>query len=137
MTGMRITMDISEIDLDTVHTWLSTDAYWAMGRSRETVEKAARASLNFGVLDDEDRLIGYARVVTDEVTFAWLCDVYIARSARGSGAGTMLASAVVERLRPFGLKRVLLATADAHGLYEKVGFVTYPTPEKLMVLGTP
>ncbi len=132
----RITTDLAEIDLDVVHRWLSTDAFWALGRPRETVEQAARASLNFGVLTPDGRLVGYARVVTDYATFAWLCDVYVAPSVRGGGLGLALASAVVERLRPMSLKRVILSTLDAHGLYEKVGFEPIPNPEKLMWLST-
>lgn len=133
VVGMsRITTDLGEIDLDAVHRWLSTDAYWALGRSRETVEKAARASLNFGALNGDGGLIGYARVVTDRATFAWLCDVYVDRAERGSGVGLTLVSAVIDELQPLNLKRVLLATTDGHGLYAKVGFETMPHPERLM-----
>jgi N-acetylglutamate synthase-like GNAT family acetyltransferase len=130
----HITTDLSEIDLDLVHRWLSTDAFWAIGRSRETVDRAARASLNFGVLNRDRQLVGYARVVTDHATFAWLCDVYVDRSARGSGLGLALARAVVDELRPLNLTRVFLSTRDAHKLYEKVGFETIPHPDKLMQL---
>lgn len=65
---------------------------------------------------------------------AWLCDVYVERPARGGGVGLALASAVVNELRPFKLKRVILSTLDAHGLYEKVGFESFPNPERLMLL---
>ena len=85
VTSIRVTTDPAEIDLDIVHRWLSQDAYWAIGRSRETVERAARGSLNFGALDADGTLVGYARVVTDHVTFAWLCDVK-ARLAVVAGA---------------------------------------------------
>lgn len=132
--SVTIETDLRRIDLDVVHRWLSTDAYWALGRSRETVQRAADASLNFGAIDSTGRLCGYARVVTDGVTFAWLCDVYVDRAARGMGVGLTLARAVVERLAPLDLKRVLLSTADAHGLYEQVGFTSFPDPQKLMVL---
>ena len=132
--GYTIDTDLSRIDLDRVHHWLSTDAYWAMGRPRETVQRAAEASLNFGVFDENGALRGYARVVTDGATFAWLCDVYIDRDARGRGAGSLLARAVVDTLAPMDLKRIMLATADAHGVYEKVGFTPVPDPRMLMVL---
>ncbi|MDR6868492.1 N-acetylglutamate synthase-like GNAT family acetyltransferase [Microbacterium resistens] len=134
MGNTRITTDLAEIDLEIVHRWLSEDAYWAIGRSRETVEQAARGSINFGALDQDGALIGYARVVTDRATFAWLCDVYVAPSARGGGAGVALAEGVIGELRPLGLRRVLLVTSDAHGLYRKVGFEEFPNPEKLMQL---
>ncbi|MDT3317677.1 GNAT family N-acetyltransferase [Microbacterium sp. KSW4-11] len=129
---MRVTTDLAEIDLDVVHRWLSEDAYWALGRSRDLVERAAQHSLNFGALDEDGTLVGYARVVTDHTTFAWLCDVYVSPDARGRGVGKALAGAVVATLEPLKLKRILLATADAHGLYEQFGFELYPTPERLM-----
>ena len=133
--AVRVTTDLEDIDLDVVHRWLSEEAYWALGRSREVVEAAARASVNFGALDAAGRLVGYARVVTDQVTFAWLCDVFVDPAARGLGAGKALAGAVVAAVRPLGLKRVMLATADAHELYRRFGFEGVTDPEKLMILG--
>ncbi|WP_156759754.1 GNAT family N-acetyltransferase [Microbacterium karelineae] len=134
MASARVTTDLAEIDLDLVHRWLSEDAFWAIGRSRATVDAAARGSLNFGAIDAAENLVGYARVVTDRATFAWLCDVYVTPAARGSGTGLLLAQSVVAALRPMNLKRVLLSTVDAHGLYAKVGFDAFPTPERLMQL---
>ncbi|CAL4860309.1 GNAT family N-acetyltransferase [Microbacterium sp. MM2322] len=132
---MRVTTDLAEIDLETVHRWLSEDAYWALGRSRDVVERAAQGSLNFCALDDDGTPLGYARVVTDHATFAWLCDVYVDPDARGRGVGQALAGTVVATLEPLNLKRILLVTQDAHGLYEKFGFTLYPTPERLMQRG--
>ena len=126
--------DLGRIDLRKVHHWLSTDAFWALGRCVETVQRAAGGSLNFGVYDSAGGLCGYARVVTDHATFAWLCDVYIDRPSRGRGLGRLLAQAVVDTLSPMHLKRVLLSTLDAHGLYEQVGFTPFPDPQKLMIL---
>jgi GNAT superfamily N-acetyltransferase len=137
MSLLRVTPELAEIDLDAVHRWLSTDAHWAIGRSRETVQRAAEASMNFGALAEGGELLGYARVVTDHATFAWLCDVYVDRAARGQGVGLSLATTVTDALRPLGLRRVLLATPDAHGLYAKVGFAPHPHPERLMQLGWP
>lgn len=134
MAGPHITTDLDEIDLDVVHRWLSTDAFWAIGRSRGTVEQAARFSLNFGALDPDGGLIGYARVVTDYTTFGWLCDVYVPLVARGRGVGLTLAIAVADRLRPMKLTRVLLSTSDAHELYVKVGFERLGNSENLMRL---
>ncbi len=135
MTGVRVTTELDEIDLDVVHRWLSEEAYWALGRSRDLVERAARASVNFGALDAEGRLIGYARVVTDAATFAWVCDVFVSPAARGVGVGTLLAETIAATARSWGLKRTMLATADAHGVYAKVGFVPLPDPDRMMVLG--
>ncbi|EFL25290.1 GNAT family acetyltransferase [Streptomyces himastatinicus ATCC 53653] len=134
--GYEIATDPSRIDLALVHHWLSTDAFWALGRSRETVEQAARASVNFGIYDSAGAQVAYARVVTDQATFAWLCDVYVAPPHRGKGLGTWLAAAVRDHLAPYNLKRVLLSTLDAHDVYAKVGFVPFPDPGNLMILGS-
>ena len=123
------------MDLDRIHEWLSTDAYWALGRSRERVETAARHSLNFGAFAGDGSQVGYARVVTDHATFGWLCDVYVDRDHRGRGVGQRLLAVVTQTLRPMGLQRVLLATADAHEVYGRIGFVPMPNPERLMILG--
>ena len=133
-TDYEIDSDLARMDLDRVHQWLSTDAFWALGRTRETVETAARNSLNFGAFTRDGTQVAYARVATDHATFAWLCDVYVDRDHRGEGLGTRLSEAVVARLRPLGLKRVLLSTLDAHDVYARVGFVPLPNPEKLMIL---
>lgn len=132
-----IDTDLERIDLGLVHGWLSTDAYWAIGRPRETVERAARGSVNFGAFADDGQLVGYARVVTDEATFAWLCDVYVVPAHRGTGVGSLLVQAVVDRVAPLGLRRVMLATLDAHGVYERFGFAVDPHPERLMSLQAP
>ncbi|MEV6972590.1 GNAT family N-acetyltransferase [Kitasatospora sp. NPDC093806] len=134
--GYEISTDPARLDAALIHQWLAEDAYWARGRSREKQDRAIACSLNFGVYDEASGAqVGYARVVTDESTFAWLCDVYIAPVARAKGLGTALAGAVRDHLAPFGLRRVMLATADAHGVYAKVGFDPLATPEKWMVLG--
>jgi GNAT superfamily N-acetyltransferase len=78
--------------------------------------------------------VAYARVVTDEALFAWLCDVYVDRSVRGKGVGTALVGAVRDHLAPLGLRRVLLATSDAHGVYAKHGFEPLDRPDQWMVL---
>ncbi|MEU9032850.1 GNAT family N-acetyltransferase [Streptomyces sp. NPDC048383] len=131
--GYELSTDPDRLDLDAVHHWLSTDAFWALGRSRDTVERSVRGSLNFGAYDASGAQVGYARVVTDLATFAWLCDVYVAPAHRGRGLGTRLAGAVRDHLAPYALTRVLLSTLDAHEVYAKVGFVPFPDPEKLMV----
>ncbi|WP_241005290.1 GNAT family N-acetyltransferase [Nocardioides sp. zg-1228] len=120
------------MDLDLVHQWLSTDAYWATGRSREAVATAAEHSLNFGTFAG-GRQVAYARVVTDHANFAWLCDVYVDRGHRGRGLGTRLVAAVVEHLDDLGVRRTLLATHDAHGVYADVGFGALPDPTMWMI----
>ncbi|RKN48398.1 GNAT family N-acetyltransferase [Micromonospora endolithica] len=122
--GHLLSTDPARLDLDRVHHWLSTDAYWALGRDRETVARAFAGSIGYGVYRPGDgRQVAVARVVTDGVTFAWLCDVYVERAARGTGLGTWLAGAVRDHLADLGVRRILLATNDAHGVYAKVGFI--------------
>jgi GNAT superfamily N-acetyltransferase len=134
--GYEISTDPSRIDAELVHRWLSEDAYWALGRSRRKQDLAIAGSLNFGVYDSvSGAQLGYARVVTDQATFAWLCDVYVARDARGKGLGTALAAAVRDHLARYDLGRILLATTDAHAMYAKVGFTPLAKPAKWMELG--
>ncbi|MFI5727368.1 GNAT family N-acetyltransferase [Streptomyces cyaneofuscatus] len=132
--GYAIDTDPGRLDVGLVHHWLSTDAFWALGRSRDTVERSIGGSLNFGVYGPDGGQVAYARVVTDRATFAWLCDVYVAPAHRGRGLGARLATAVRDHLAPYELKRTMLATLDAHELYAKVGFVPVPDPERLMIL---
>ncbi|MBR7830957.1 GNAT family N-acetyltransferase [Actinospica sp. MGRD01-02] len=134
--GYEISTDPARLDAALVHKWLSEDAYWAMGRPREKQDRAIATSLNFGVYEvPGGSQVGYARIVTDETTFAYLCDVYIAPEARGNGLGTALVAAIRDHLAPYGLRRIILATADAHGVYAKVGFQPMTAPEKWMVYG--
>ncbi len=134
--GYQISTDPARLDAALIHQWLSRDAYWATGRPREKQDRAIACSLNFGAYDSASGAqVGYARVVTDHATFAWLCDVYVDPAVRGQGLGTALAAAVRDYLAPAGLRRVLLATADAHEVYAKVGFTPLAYPEKWMTLG--
>lgn len=133
--GYLLSTDPARVDAPRVHRWLSTDAYWALGRERDKQDRAIRESLNFGVYEEgSGEQVAYARVVTDFATFAWLCDVYVDRSVRGKGLGTALVVAVREHLRPYGPRRLLLATQDAHGVYEKAGFAGLAHPERWMAL---
>ncbi len=132
--GYELSTAPDRLDIDLIHHWLSTDAFWALGRSRSTVEQSVRGSLNFAVYDAAGSQVAYARVVTDWATFAWLCDVYVAPPHRGKGLGTWIAGAVRDHLAPYNLKRVLLSTLDAHEVYSKAGFVPVPNPERLMIL---
>ncbi|MEV4442410.1 GNAT family N-acetyltransferase [Streptomyces sp. NPDC049577] len=132
--GYEIATDPDRLDVDLLHHWLSTDTYWARGRSREKVEQSIGASLNFGVYDATGAQAAYARVVTDLTTFAWLCDVYVDRAHRGKGLGTWLATTVRDHLAPYGIRRALLATQDAHGVYAKAGFGPLPDPAHMMIM---
>ena len=134
--GYEISTDPARLDGELVHRWLSQDAYWAQGRPRDKHDLAVANSLNFGAYDSATGAqVGYARAVTDCATFAWLCDVYIDPAARGKGLGTALATAVRDYLAPCGLRRIMLATADAHGVYAKVGFAPLADQAKWMAFG--
>ncbi|MFD5794964.1 GNAT family N-acetyltransferase [Streptomyces diastatochromogenes] len=132
--GYEFSADTSRVDVDRVHGWLSTDAYWAIGRPREKHERAMASSINFGVYATASgEQVAYARVVTDRAMFAWLADVYVDPSVRGTGVGTAFVGRIRDHLRPFGLRRILLATEDAHGVYEKLGFRPLDRPDQWMV----
>ncbi|WP_262413766.1 GNAT family N-acetyltransferase [Actinacidiphila acidipaludis] len=132
----EISADPARLDVPRIHAWLSTDAYWALGRTLAKQESAIAGSLNFGAYHVETgEQHAYARVVTDRATFAWLCDVYVAPAARGQGLGTSLVAAARDHLTPYGLRRILLATHDAHGVYARLGFEPLADPAKWMALG--
>ncbi|MEU2910900.1 GNAT family N-acetyltransferase [Streptomyces massasporeus] len=133
--GYEISTDPGRVDRERVHHWLSTDAYWALGRTREKQDRAIEGSLNFGVHETvSGEQVAYARVITDRATFAWLCDVYVDPSVRGKGVGSALVAAVRDEMRQYGVRRVLLATHDAHGVYAKLGFAPLERPEHWMAL---
>ena len=121
-TGVRVSSDGADLDLDWVYPALAERAYWALGRSRDQVERSIRNSLCFGAYTAEGRQVGIARVITDEATFAWICDVFVDESARGQGIGQALMAAILGDPRLQGLRRMVLATRDAETLYAKFGF---------------
>lgn len=138
MDELRFSEDPTEMDAVTVHRWLSEYSYWARGRTLEAHRAAMAGSRNFGVFDaGSGSQLGYARVITDGVTFGWLADVFVTPDARGRGVGKALVAGVVTSLAPLSLKRLGLSTADAHGLYEQFGFTALPDPEHWMVLPGP
>ncbi|GAB3219500.1 GNAT family N-acetyltransferase [Glycomyces halotolerans] len=117
-----ISSDPERLDLDWIHHALSTDTYWATGRPRERNDRAVKNSLCYGLYHSSGGQFGFARVITDGVTFAWLCDVYIDRDIRGNGLGKRLVGHIVDELDRKGLRRVLLATDGAEELYRTFGF---------------
>jgi ribosomal protein S18 acetylase RimI-like enzyme len=122
MNGYTISDDPAKIDLDQLHVALSR-MYWCEGIPRAVMEKAVRNSLCFGVLENASgALVGFARVVTDHTTYAYLCDVYVLEAHRGRGLAKRLMEAVMAHPDLRNLRRFQLATRDAHGLYERFGF---------------
>ncbi|WP_034269086.1 GNAT family N-acetyltransferase [Actinospica robiniae] len=132
--GFEISTEAERLDVELVHRWLSTDAFWALNRSLETVHRSIEGSVNFGVYDKQGGQVAFARVVTDLATFAWLCDVYVDRAHRRMGIGTWLTTVVRDYLAPYRLKRVMLSTLDAHEVYARAGFVPFPDPDRLMLM---
>lgn len=125
-----ITTDPARVDLDVVHGFLKS-AYWCEGIPREVLERAVAGSLNFSLLLG-GRQVGFARVVSDRATFAWVGDVFVLESYRGRGLSVWLMRVVMGHPELQGLRRWILATRDAHRLYEKVGFTTLNIPERFM-----
>jgi GNAT superfamily N-acetyltransferase len=123
--------DTTLIDVDFVHTALSTQSYWARDRPREVSERAIAGSLNVGLFSQSGAQVGFCRWVTDGATFAWLCDVFIDPSHRGNGLGVFLVKVATEHPMVSDL-RLLLGTEDAHELYRKFGFGEIALPERLM-----
>lgn len=127
-----ITTEPSKISCEKVHWFLTQYSYWAKNRSLETVSQSMANSLNFGILYQND-LVGFARIVTDYATFAWLCDVIISPDQRRQGLGIWMVECIINHPDLIGIKRMILATLDAHGLYEKYGkFKPLTNPERWM-----
>jgi GNAT superfamily N-acetyltransferase len=126
-----ISTDPSRLDVSAITDMLSR-AYWAEGRSSEMISRYLQYSLTFG-LYDSSRQIGIARVVSDYTTFAWLCDVFIHEDYRGQGLGKWLIETVHSHPDLQGLRRWMLATRDAHGLYRQYGWVPLDPPERWMM----
>lgn len=133
MSAWSISNELSPEDIDTAYRWISSESYWAKGLPRDIFERSLAHSLCFAVHDAARDLRGFARVVTDRATFAYLCDVYVCSSVRGQGAGKALIQAVIDHPDLQLLRRWMLVTRDAHKLYEPFGFKAPENPERLMV----
>jgi len=118
--GYLISTDKSKLNIDVIHQYLSKESYWAQGRPIDTVRKSIEHSLCFGVYA-EDRQVGFARVITDYVTFAWLCDVFILPSHQGQNLGKWLVECVSAYPDLARLNLFVLATRNAHELYRRYG----------------
>jgi GNAT superfamily N-acetyltransferase len=125
-----ISTDAARLDLNIIHEFLTT-SYWAAGIPLDVVRRSIEHSLPFGVYHG-DRQIGFARVITDYATFAYLADVFVLENYRGQGLAKWLVEVIVAHPELKGLRRWMLATRDAHTLYSKVGFVVIKSPEGWM-----
>ena len=135
MVPYEITCDKACLDIGAIHSFLS-QSYWSPGIPRAVVERAIANSLCFGVLRD-GKQVGFARVITDKATFAYLADVYILPEHRGKGLSRRLMEKITQHPDLQGLRRVLLATRDAHALYAKFGFKPLAAPERIMEVHNP
>ena len=131
--GYEISTDPARLDVDAVHGFLRT-AYWSPGIPRAVVQRAIAHSLCFGLYDAAGRQAGFARVVSDRATYAYLADVFVLPEHRGRGLGVWLVQTILEHPELQGLRRWALATADAHDLYRRFGFATPHDPSLHMVL---
>ncbi|HEY3027776.1 MAG TPA: GNAT family N-acetyltransferase [Pyrinomonadaceae bacterium] len=126
-----ISDDRARLDIKVIQKFLSTESYWATGRSVEKVQRSIDNSLSFGVYRGDEQ-IGFARVVTDYATFAWLADVFVLDESRGRGLAKWLVEVIISHPQLQGFRRWVLATKDAHELYRRYGFRELHRPERWM-----
>lgn len=134
--GFEISGDPDRVDFDVVYNYLHFESYWAAGISAERLQMAIKNSFCFGIYKGNEQA-GFARVVTDRATFAYICDVFILPEFRSLGLSKWLIQTIVNHPDLQGLRRWSLATADAHGLYSQFGFTEITRPERWMEIFTP
>ena len=127
----EISDDRLRLDIKLIHKYLSTESYWATGRDAKTVERSIQNSLPFGVYKN-GKQVGFARVLTDYATFAWIADVFVLTEHRGQGLSKWLMEVILAHPDLQGFRRWVLATKDAHELYRKYGFQGLKRPERWM-----
>ncbi len=138
--GYTLSDDPALADLDTVHGWLSRESYWARGIPRDVVARSLANSLCFTLLAPQDQgggQAGFCRAITDRATFAYLADVFVLDAHRGRGLGKWMVQRVLEHPALQGLRRWLLATSTAHGLYSRYGFEPVSNPAVFMEILRP
>lgn len=131
-SGYQLSTDPARLDVAAIHRWLSEESYWARHIPRATVERAIAHSLNFGLYAPDGHLAGYCRVISDYTTFAWLCDVFVLPEHRGRGLSKWLVQHTLAHPDLQHLRRYMLGTWDAHGLYQQFGYSPVARPERLM-----
>lgn len=127
-----ISTDPQRLDVALIHRWLSQESYWAPGIPRDAVERAIDGSLNFAVYHATQGQVGFARVISDRATFAYIADVFVIDAHRGQGLSKRLMEIILAHPELQGLRRWMLATRDAHGLYEQFGFTLPNVAGRLM-----
>ncbi|MCD6064859.1 MAG: family N-acetyltransferase [Flavipsychrobacter sp.] len=134
--GYIITTDKTQLQPKAVHKWLSEESYWSKNIPYELVKRAFDNSYCIGILKD-GRQLGYGRLITDYTTFAYLADVYVEEEHRGQGLSRKMMELLLEQAWVKGLRKVMLATLDAHGLYAKFGFTPMIISERYMEISRP
>ena len=129
--GLLFSTDRGRLDIDAIHAFLSTESYWVPGIRRGFVERAIETSLCFAIYDGA-RQLAFARVITDGAGFAWLADVFVVAGERGRKLGERLIEFVLAHPDLQRIRRFMLATRDAHGLYAKYGFTALAHPDRIM-----
>lgn len=127
----EINTDRKKLDIAMIHEFLDQRSYWATGRSRETIERSIRNSVSFGIYKGTAQ-VGFARVITDYATFAWVADVFILEEERGKGLSKWLMEVMIAHPKLQKFRRWVLATKDAHELYRRFGFTELKKPERWM-----
>lgn len=130
--NLLISTNKKRIDIDAVHRFLDEESYWARGIPYDTVVAAVEHSICLGVYQPDGVLAGFGRMITDQATFAYLADIFVPQLYRGRGISKELMKVFCEMADNFGLRRFLLTTQDAHGLYRQYGFEAFPYPERMM-----
>lgn len=131
--GLVADDDPHRLDLDVIAEFLET-TYWAPNVPRDVVERSLANSVVVGLYTPDGAQVGMARAVTDRATFAWIADVFVLPDHRGGGHGTFLVSSLLAHPDLQGLRRVMLATADAHALYRRFGFTELASPDRYLVV---
>ena len=131
MNEIEISTDNTRLNLALVHRFLTQESHWARGIDRGTVERSVHNSLCFGAYCAGTQ-IGFARVITDRATFAFVCDVFVVSAARGQGVARLLVDTIMQHPDLQGLRRMALTSRDAKGLYEGIGFAALANPERWM-----
>lgn len=130
--GFVISTDKRKLQPAVIHQYLSQESYWAQGIPLEKVRLSIKNSRCFGIYFNK-KLIGFCRVVSDNVRMAWLGDVFVLPEFRGRGLSKWLMECVFEDYEPLKIRTWTLGTSDAHGLYRQFGFTEHPHPERVMV----
>lgn len=129
---LEVSSDARRVDIDFVHSYLSEESYWARGIARETVERSVANSIPFSLFEGSQQ-VGFARVISDRASFAYIADVFVAPSHRGRGLSKLLMSAIMAHPDLQGLRRWHLVTRDAHSLYQQFGFTPLDLPDRHMM----